>query len=91
MVSPERYQNGNYSRPQTTERKKLPKVIKHESQDIIYADETIKISLIYREIKDLNSWPTCISGSIPVLNAKTRLAVAPIVVKILEVVVPGMS
>jgi hypothetical protein len=33
---------------------------------------------------------TCISGSIPVLNAKTRLADAPIVVKILLLVVPGM-
>jgi hypothetical protein len=74
----------------TTERQKFPKGTKHKSHDIIYADETIKLSLVYREIKDLNSWPTCISGSIPVLNAKTRLAVAPIVVKILVVVVPGM-
>jgi hypothetical protein len=39
---------------------------------------------------DLNPSPTCISGSIPVLNAITRLADAPIVVKILLVVVPGM-
>jgi hypothetical protein len=43
-----------------------------------------------RKVKDMNSWLTCISGSIPVLNAKTRLAAAPIVVKILLVVVPGM-
>ena len=35
-------------------------------------------------------WPTCISGSIPVLNANTRFADAPMVVKILLVDVPGM-
>ena len=33
---------------------------------------------------------TCISGSIPVLNAKTRLAAAPIILKTLLASVPGM-
>lgn len=33
--------------PMTTEKQILPKVTKHKSHDTIYADETIKLSLVY--------------------------------------------
>lgn len=43
------------------------------------------------KLERLNCRPTCISGSIPVLNANTRFAAAPIVVNTLLDFEPGMS